>query len=215
MDNKINQNLNSSPFDLQHQQNEIESKMVVGLERIAEVFRFLLWERAKMLGLSPIQIQILIFLKHHTPEKAKVSYLSKEFNLSKPTISDSILTLEKKNLIQKVLDPTDTRSFTINLTDKGEKIVLETEDFANPLKSIFTEFSNEEKVFFWSILSKTIFKLNTNGIIPIQRMCFNCKFYEERPGEAHCLLLNKKLRTKDIRIDCPEFIDVSDSTLNM
>ena len=215
MDNKTNQNLNSSPFDLLHQQNEIESKIVVGLERFAEVFRFLLWERAKILNLSPIQIQILIFLKHHSREKSKVSYLSKEFNLSKPTISDSILTLQKKKLIQKVQDPNDTRSFNIHLTDKGIKTVLETEDFANPLKGIFTEFSDEEKAIFWNVLSKTILKLNSNGIIPIQRMCFNCKFYEERDEESHCLLLNKKLKSNDIRIDCPEFIDASDSDLEM
>lgn len=208
MDHRISQEVEHSPFDLRHQQDEIESKIVVALERIAEVFRFLLWEKAKTLSLSPIQIQILIFLRHHSEEKSKVSYLSKEFNLTKPTISDSILALEKKKLIYREPDKSDSRSFTFKLTPQGKETVSLTEDFANPLKKIVSEISDNEKALIWKILSESIFKLNRTGVISVQRMCFNCKFYQENQGQSHCLLLNQTLETKDLRIDCPEFIEI-------
>jgi DNA-binding MarR family transcriptional regulator len=207
MDNKISRKIEPSPFNLEHQQTEIESKIVVGFERIAEIFRVLLWNQAKGLKLSPVQIQILIFLQHHDLTKSNVSYLSKEFNLSKPTISDSVAVLEKKELIEKIKSVKDTRSFSIRLTKAGEELVLQTENFANPLKQIISEMAESEQDFFWKILSRIIFKSNQDGIISVQRMCFNCKFYRQNNQTGFCSLLGKSLKSKDIRIDCPEFVD--------
>lgn len=213
MDSKIVQNIETSPFDLQHQQAEIESKIVVALERVAEIFRILLWDKAKNLNLSPIQIQILIFLKHHNLEKSTVSYLSREFNLAKPTVSGVVSALKSKNLIDKIQSPHDTRSYSIRLTQRGTRLVLETENFANPLKQIAADFSDTEKEVFWNVLSRLIFKSNQAGLISIQRMCFNCKFYEQEHQSSYCHLLGKKLEANDIRIDCPEFVYASDTDL--
>ena len=52
-------------FNPADQQLDLNSKIIAGLERISEAFKALLWEKAKILRLSPIQIQILIFIKFH------------------------------------------------------------------------------------------------------------------------------------------------------
>src|SRR5688572_14883967 len=91
--------MSKSDFDLISQNRSTESKIVASLERIAQAFRVLLWQESKEYALTPIQIQILIFLRFHSEEKCKVSYLAGEFNLSKPTISDTVKTLEQKQLI--------------------------------------------------------------------------------------------------------------------
>lgn len=52
--------MSKSIFDPKNQIKDVSSKIVAGLERISEAFKVLLWEKAKALGLSPIQIQILI-----------------------------------------------------------------------------------------------------------------------------------------------------------
>src|SRR5690554_2520049 len=93
-----------SDFDLVHQNQSTESKIVASLERIAQAFRVLLWQESKEFSLSPIQVQLLIFLLHHSEEKRKVSYLANEFNMTKATISDTVKTLENKGLISKVHD---------------------------------------------------------------------------------------------------------------
>ena len=90
-----------SVFNLQDQNSDLNSKIVAGLERLSQVFRILLWEKAKEQGLSPIQIQLLIFIQHHSADKATISYLAQEFNFTKPTISDAIKVLEEKNLLKK------------------------------------------------------------------------------------------------------------------
>lgn len=195
-----------SPFDLQHQQSDVASKIVVGLERVAEIFRVLLWNYAKDLNLSPIQIQILIFLKYHEEDRSTVSYLAQEFNLARPTISDAVAALQTKGLVDKIRSVKDSRSSSVRLTKEGEQSVRATECFANPFTQIVADLSETEKVAFWSVLSRIIYKANQEGLISVQRMCFNCKFYEPRKEKSYCHLLAKELRSQDIRIDCPEFI---------
>ena len=87
-----------SSFNLNEQNQKIESRIVVALERISEAFRVLLWNESKENSLSPIQIQILIFIYFHSTEKCKVGYLADEFNMTKATISDSVKVLLSKEL---------------------------------------------------------------------------------------------------------------------
>ena len=194
-----------SVFNLDNQNANLDNKIVAGLERLSQVFRILLWEKAKEHGLSPIQIQLLIFIRHHSADKTTISYLAQEFNLTKPTISDAIKILEQKKLIQKFTDRTDTRSYTISLTTTGKKIVLETENFANPLTEIISSAKNTDKEVLWEIVSNLIVRLNKMEIITIQRTCFNCKHYSIKNKSHFCNLLELKLLIKDIRIDCREF----------
>jgi len=91
--------MNKSIFDPQNQEGDLSGKIVIGLERISEVIKVLLWEKAKDLCLSPIQI--LIFVAYHKSAYCNVSHLAKEFNITKATISDAIKTLLKKELILK------------------------------------------------------------------------------------------------------------------
>ena len=72
-----------------HQNQDTGSKIIAALERISQAFRVLLWNESKAFSLSPIQVQVLNFLLQHSGEKRKISYLAGEFNLTKPTISDS------------------------------------------------------------------------------------------------------------------------------
>jgi DNA-binding MarR family transcriptional regulator len=194
-----------SIFNLDNQNSNLDSKIVAGLDRISQVFKTLLWEKSKIYNLSPIQIQLLIFITYHSEEKTTVSHLSQEFNLSKPTISDTIKTLEQKLLIKKIIDKKDTRSYRIELTETGKNIVLETENFVNPLTEIITNSKQKDKLVLWENITNIIQQLNELKIISVQRTCFKCKFYSKNNNKSFCNLLNQNLKTEDIRIDCEEF----------
>lgn len=194
-----------SVFNLDNQNSNLDNKIVAGLERLSQVFRILLWEKAKEHSLSPIQIQLLIFIRHHSTDKTTISYLAQEFNFTKPTISDAIKVLEQKQFIKKITDSTDTRSYTIQLTVKGKKIVSETENFANPLADIITQSTTANKLVLWENIASLIIQLNKLKVISIQRTCFNCKHYSIKSSTPFCNLLGQKLQTRDIRIDCEEF----------
>jgi len=198
--------MSKSPFDLQHQNQSTESKIIASLERISQAFRVLLWNESKEHALSPIQIQVLIFLLHHSAEKRKVTYLADEFNMTKATISDTIKTLEKKELIKKDYEPQDTRSYIIQLTKKGKAIASDTSLFTEQLQVPIDKLHPDDKENLLLSLIGIIQHLNKAEVITIQRMCLTCSHYKKSEnGSAHfCRLLNQNLTAKDLRIDCPE-----------
>lgn len=202
--------IDKSVFNPDQQQNDVASKIVAGLERISEVFKVLLWEKAKMVGLSPIQIQLLIFIAFHKPALCNVSHLAKEFNVTKPTISDAIKVLDQKGMIVKDFSSSDSRSYSIQLSPLGRKIVTETNDFAGALKTQIDTFRQTDLDDVFKTLSELIYKLNRNGILTVQRTCYGCKFYQKNETADYCNLLEKPLLTQDIRLDCPEFIGRGD-----
>lgn len=198
--------MSKSDFDLAHQNQSTESKIVASLERIAQAFRVLLWEESKEFSLSPIQVQILIFLLYHSSEKRKVSYLADEFNMTKATISDTIKTLEQKNLITKEYEQHDTRSYIIHLTKKGKDIADKTSFFTKEIQAPIEKLHPDDKENLLLSLLNIIRHLNKSEVITIQRMCMTCTYYQPSDkGQKHfCKLLNQNLHISDLRIDCPE-----------
>ncbi len=197
--------MHNSLFNPEKQQQDTTSKVVAGLERISEAFKALLWEKAKTLGLSPIQIRILLFVAYHKEVLCNVSHLANEFNITKPTVSDAVRILDKKELIIKDFSSSDSRSYTILLSTKGKDMVVQTENFADPLKRQFEGMPSKELNTLFGHISKVIFGLHRTGILSVQRTCYGCVFYDKQQGKDYCNLLDTSLAAKDIRLDCPEF----------
>lgn len=198
--------MKKSAFDLKYQNSSIESKIVASLERVSQAFRVLLWNESKEFSLTPIQVQLLIFLLHHSDEKRKVSYLADEFNMTKATISDTVKTLEQKQLIKKEYETHDTRSYIIHLTKKGKHTAEQTSLFTKQIQVPIDKLHETDKENLLLSLLDIIHYLNKSGIITIQRMCFTCHFYKsDKNGQKHfCGLLNTKLADTELRIDCAE-----------
>lgn len=201
--------MDSSLFNPKQQEQDISSKIVAGLERISEVFKVLLWEKAKVVGLSPIQIQILIFIAFHKQDLCNVSHLAKEFNVTKPTVSDAIRILDKKSLVTKDFSSSDSRSYSLQLTESGKKLVAEVYDFAKPLKKQLDGFTQSELESLFSTISELIYKLNHSGMLTVQRTCYGCRFHKKNSGIDYCNLLQKDLKKNEIRLDCPDFEEKS------
>lgn len=195
--------LRTSAFDVSVRQN-LSGRIIVALERISEAFRVLLWESSKETGLSPIQIQILIYILFHKEDQCNVSYLANEFNLTKATISDSVKVLLAKQLVSKKTNTIDTRSYSLSLTEAGRAIAGNTSHFADRLEKPLHLLTDIQKETFLQLLLEFIDKLNKAGIITAQRMCFNCSHYKNDDNQHYCTLLKKKLATHEVQIDCVE-----------
>lgn len=198
--------MNNSMFHPNHPEKDTSAKIVAGLERISEAFKVLLWDKAKQLGLSPIQIQILIFVAYHKDALCNVSQLAKEFNVTKPTISDAIKALDAKGLILKDYSSSDSRSYTIVLSTTGKAVVANTEHFAQPLQQAIQQVPEGDLETVFELMSKLIYSLNRAGILTVQRTCFGCTFYAPTETTHYCNLLQKELLKTEIRLDCPEFV---------
>ena len=184
----------------------LETKISNGLVRLSEALKALLWEKAKLYGISPIQIQILLFVANHKTDISNVTYMAKEFNVTKATISDAVRVLLKKEYLDKDFSPIDNRRFNLSLTQLGTELVSNLSGFVNPFQEELSSFRQQDLITFYDTLTKLIFQLNQRNIIQVQRTCYNCKFYKgDKINSHYCNLLNSPLKGQEIRLDCNEF----------
>ncbi|THU37321.1 winged helix-turn-helix transcriptional regulator [Niastella caeni] len=197
-----------SAFNPERHITNVDYKIVAALEKISEVFRVLLWTEAKEHKLSPIQLQLLIFIKYHTSDKQRrIASMAREFNLTKATISDSIKVLEQKGLIKRTDDALDSRSFNFSLTDQGMKLTGMIENFTLPLDGAIATLTPQQKDQFLKLVLDLIYRLNQSGIISTQRMCYTCFYYNgDRQQDHFCNLMQKPLAIDELRIECPEHV---------
>ena len=201
--------MTNSVFDLHVQNQSVDAKIVAGLERIAETFRVLLWQQSRDTGLSPIQLQLLIFLSFHQSDKRKISYLAQEFNLTKPTISDAVRVMEQKGLVERIPDPADSRSHSLRLTENGQQLAAQTAGFAQVLQQLVSQFDDSRKTILYNSLTELIYQLHRQGLISVQRMCKTCIHYDYNGQIHYCNLLKLPLEADSLRLDCPEHQPVS------
>lgn len=202
-----------SIFDPNAQQNSVDTKIVAALERLSQVYRTLLWEKAKEsplgLTLSPIQIQFLVYLRFQRVTDARVGRLAREFDLTPATVSDSVRVLEEKGLVVKDRSPEDGRIQILRLTPEGEQAADEVGDWASVLTKHLHSHSDAEKLIVMRFLLDLIDSLHRTGLISAARMCSTCRYFGRNgsgdPASSHfCKLMDRPLRAEELRIDCPE-----------
>lgn len=198
----------ASAFDLRAQHHDPDSKLVAGLERLAQALRVLLWEKAKAAGLSPLQVQFLVYLAHHPERDRRVSVLAQAFDLTKPTVSDAVSVLESKGYIARRVLEGDRRVAVLGLTPEGEALARELESWADPVKAQLQDLPTVQKQVALETVMHLIAALQEGGIITLARMCRTCRFFrpDRHPGGAphHCALLDQPLAERELRLDCVE-----------
>lgn len=197
-----------SVFNHKYQHNDLDAKLVLALERISHVFRVLLWEQTKKYNLSPIQNQILVYIFHQPEVDRNITTLAQKLNLTKPTISDAVQSLEKKKLISKNRDKEDYRYQYLKLTNKGIELAKKIESWADKFKSKILDISESKKIDMYDILLNLLLAFEKDGILSKHRICLSCRHLKQSPGKNKtlyfCQLLNKPLAHSEMRIDCPE-----------
>lgn len=198
-----------SVFDIVHQHGSVDRKLVAALERVSQAFRVLLWDKAKVHGLSPIQIQCLIYIRYHPNRWARVGHLAQAFDMTPATISDAVSTLVAKGLLAKARSPEDGRVFVLHLTPEGTHITAALADWATPLLPILDRFTAAEKETTLHVLLTFIEALQSRQTLSVARLCITCRFFERNAhtdAEAphYCHLLDQTLAPTALRLDCPE-----------
>ena len=197
-------------FENAEQQANKKAKIIASIERLATLFRAALWEESKIYNLSPLQVQILLFISFHDVKHCSVTNIAKEFAITKATVSDAVKTLLEKNLLEKI-DSEDARGFQLALSEAGKKSIEKLSGVTDFFYTSLKQVPEEEIDKIWEGMLLLIGHLQKTKIIPV-RMCFSCKhFGKDHPEGAphYCHLLQKALEIDDIRIDCPEHLLVT------
>lgn len=162
------------------------------------------WKQARLLGITPLQLQILLFVGYHSPEVNKAASIATELQVSRPTISDAIGSLVSKGLLEMHADKRDRRSYSLVLTETGLQLMEQAGEYMGKLESVLDKRPAPEK----SILYQSVYAIITGLITPekggVQRMCYNCAHYSGNKKRQHeCLFLKKPLLSEELQLDCP------------
>lgn len=197
-------------FDREEQANSRCAKIIAGVERLSTLFRAALQEQSNRLGLSSLQIQIILFIAHHSIEHCNTSSVSQEFAVTKPTVSDAVRVLIEKKLLLKKQDKQDARAFNLQLSAKGKKLLTSLSSLTGYFSETMDNMREEEIDNAWNGVLLLMQQLQSKGAVPM-RMCFSCQHFGKDNPEGkpyYCQLMRQPLELRDIRVDCPEYTHI-------
>ncbi|UPK72401.1 MarR family transcriptional regulator [Chitinophaga filiformis] len=192
----------TSGFSPEQQLTSLDARLLLSLQRLSDMLKAIQWEQARILGITPLQLQILLFTGHHTAAVNKVAYIAMELQLSRPTVSDAAAALVSKGLLRIEDDLRDRRSYSFLLTDNGLEVLEQAEKYTADLYAIVGKRPLREKMnLYQSVFTIVAGLSNDKG--GMQRTCYNCAHYEGNKKRQHgCGLLQKKLASAELQIDC-------------
>lgn len=193
----------TSNFSPEQQLIDLDARLLLSLQRLSDMLKAMQWEQARLLGITPLQLQILLFVGHHTTAITKVAYIATELQLSRPTISDATATLVAKGLMEIEEDRRDRRSYSLLVTDTGRVLLKQAERYTTNLDLLLQRKSEGEKTQLYQSLYTLISGLSENEKGGMQRTCFNCEYYDGNKKRQHsCQLLKRELPSSELQIDC-------------
>lgn len=178
-------------------------KVVAALDRIARGVRAHRQAIATAAGLSPLQADLVRTLAGGTPPPALAGPLAGELGVSQPTVSDSLIALERKGHISREATPGDRRRSTFVLTESGRRLAAELDEADDVLRAGIAVLPETDQEAALRVLLNLIGSLLDSGVLAVARTCPTCRFFDDTRG-PRCTLLGVPLPPQDLRVDCAE-----------
>jgi len=180
------------------------------VERLAELLKVGARQAGAAHGLQPVQLEVLNYLsacnKYSDTPMAVTEYLGQ----TKGTVSQTIKTLEKKELVIKTADENDKRISHIAVTPLGREILnehLPTEMFVNACSTLSNPAQEQVLSALTSLLTSVIKSNNMKTF----GTCYSCRHNHKHDDESYfCNLLKEPLRDSDVLLICREHENSSD-----
>lgn len=187
---------------------DTEQQFVGALERLAVIIRSLQWNAAFSVGLYPIQLQVLQLCAARRGKGLTPTALAAELNVTAPSLSDTLRTLEKKGLIERHPHPHDGRAVTIELSERGRVLLEQIAQWDTPLRSAIASLPLAKREIAYEFIIELLRQLYHDGIITIPHMCLTCRWfhYDEHRHTTpyYCQLLQTELLPLQLRFECPD-----------
>lgn len=184
----------------------IEQRIAAGLTKLSLAIKHEAWRDAEKQGISPTQGQILTLLAAGRSERP--TDIAENMGISLATVSASIKALVDKGLVAKRRVAEDGRGSRLVLTASGKREAELVAGWPDFLMEAVRALSPDEQAVFLKAIIKMIHTLQQQKLIPVARMCVHCRYFEPHAHYSgpkhHCHLVDARLDSNDLRIDCPE-----------
>jgi len=184
-------------------------RLASALSKVSVSLKRRLWRDAAHRRISPLQAQVLAFLRQQPNHSSTVSAITQMLGVTMPTASDVIAVLIRRGLLRKFRTVEDGRVFTVLLTARGRRRAEQVTGWPDFLQWAAELLPREEQESLLRTLVKLIKSIQERGEIPVAKMCVTCTHFrpyvhEDPQQPHHCALVDAPFGDKLLRIDCPE-----------
>lgn len=156
-------------------------------------------------GLKPVQWEALRYLARANRFSSTPGALTRFLSATKGTVSQTLIALERKGLIEKYPDPGDRRSVRLQLTHTGKEYLAE--DPLHALREAAAVLSAPAQASLNHNLRDLLARrlaINQGRPFGLCRQCRYFKNNKEAAAPYHCTLLNLPLYDADADKICIE-----------
>ena len=173
------------------------------IERMAALIRSEERKKCTEIGLQPVHLQVLGYLSRCNRYSDTPAALTNYLGMTRGTVSQTLLLLEKKGFIKKTTDANDRRMVHLSLLDEGNAILTQarTSDLFIEAASLFKEhnFINNEEMFMKALTA--LQKANKSQSFG---QCKTCQYFTTTSAGFTCGLTKEQLSQSDSEKICQE-----------
>ncbi len=201
-------------FDPIDRNESLPARVTIALYRISQAIHYIFRQHGENLGLSPAQIQALLFLRYARPGIRTIGGLAIRLGISYATSSQVTDALERKRLVLRRALPEDRRTVTLHLTDAGEQQAEALNNILQEIETAITSLPESDQQALQRATQAIVLQLQKKGYIQVYEMCWNCAFFQrnahpEDPQKPHhCTFVNAPLPEAETILECPDFVSI-------
>jgi DNA-binding MarR family transcriptional regulator len=154
-------------------------------------------------GLQSVQLQALDYISRCNRYSDTPAALTKFLGLTKGTVSQTLLVLERKGFIEKVVDSRDRRMVHLKLLRDGEKVLTDAQpiDLYDRASSIL---NSNENAAYEEVFTQTLRALQKANRSQSFGMCKTCHYFTRADDGFFCGLTKEPLSVSDSTKICQE-----------
>lgn len=195
-------------FDPKRRKEERSARIGMALFRMSQAIKKMTQAESDALGLSPIQIQALLFSTYTRGEMATVGNFADSIGTTHVTAVKIINGLVTKGLMSKSQKPEDRRVTLLVLTSKGEEVVSHIKGFGHSLEEALQPISDETIEKLELGLGSIISVMEKRGDLVVAEPCLGCIHFRPHTNDGatphYCNLIQKYLSHEASLKECPE-----------
>jgi MarR family transcriptional regulator, negative regulator of the multidrug operon emrRAB len=179
------------------------------VERLGNLIRAELRRGGAEHGLQPVHIEALVYLSQANRYSNTPQALAEFLGVTKGTISQSLLLLDRHGLIERYEDEMDRRVVRLRLSQQGEQFLLELQP-ASLWQAATRNISANRIRNSVSALRETLYVLQSYNGGRTFGVCNTCLYCQRKSQRTHhCALYAERLSGPETRKICREHVPKS------
>jgi DNA-binding MarR family transcriptional regulator len=175
---------------------------LVTLERLSRLMR----QAGHGQGLNPVQWEALRYLARCNALSHSPGALARYLGSTKGTVSQTVMSLEKKGLVRKQVDAKDQRGVMLFLTEAGRATL--SEDPLRHMQNDIASLSDKTRKRLDRGLETLLQQERLRQDEPSFGTCLSCRYFREAASgaPAHCMLVNAIVSADEAQLICVEHV---------